>query len=78
MRGLRDRYLHILQQIHQRRQLISQITINNWNRHTVEHVWELAERIAADVPVYAYGCNMESEAVDVLQQLLGMQGGDVR
>lgn len=59
------------------KQLISQITINNWNRHAVEHVWELAERIATDVPVYAYGCNMESEAVDVLQQLLGMQGGDV-
>lgn len=55
------------------KQLISQITINSWNRHAVEHVWELAEQIAEDVPVYDYGCNMEPTAVHTLQKLLGMK-----
>ena len=57
--------------------LVGQTTVNHWNRLMVEHVWELTEQIAEDVPVYAYGCNMEPEAVYVLQELIGMQGGDV-
>ena len=57
--------------------LVGQITVNHWNRLMVEHVWELTEQIAEDVPVYAYGCNMEPEVVYVLQELIGMQGGDV-
>lgn len=57
--------------------LVSQITVNSWNPQAVERVWELTERIAADVPIFDYGCNMEPEAVDVLRQLLGMQNADI-
>ena len=54
------------------KRLVSQITVNNWNPQAVEHVWELAERLAKNIPVYDYGCNMEPEAVTVLQTLLDM------
>ena len=55
------------------KRLVSQITVNNWNPWAVERVWELAERLAQETAVYDYGCNMEPEAVTVLQQLLGMR-----
>lgn len=55
------------------KRLVSQITVNNWNPWAVERVWELAERLAQETAVYDYGCNMEPEAVMVLQQLLGMR-----
>lgn len=50
--------------------LVSQMTVNHWNLQAVTHIWELAEALAEDVPVYRYGCNTKPDAVYKLQKLL--------
>lgn len=50
--------------------LISQTTANNWNADFVQKVWQIIEEMAADVPVYEYGCNMEKAAVEELEKLV--------
>ena len=50
--------------------LASQMTVNHWNIQAVTHIWDLAEALAEDVPVYSYGCNTKPEAVQKLQKLL--------
>lgn len=55
------------------KQLVSQMTVNSWSAWAVTRVWELAEALAADIPVYRYGCNQKPEAVRTLQMLLGRE-----
>ena len=62
--GRRLRYIDAI------RSLISQITVNGWNPQFVEKTWNLVEELAAKIPVLEYECNMEDEAVFVLEDLL--------
>lgn len=62
--GRRLRYIDAV------RSLISQITVNGWNPQFVEKTWNLVEELAAKIPVLEYKCNMEDDAVFVLEDLL--------
>lgn len=52
------------------RQCISQITANRWDADALSHVWDLAEELVQDIPVFSYSCNMEKSAIRTLQELL--------
>jgi hypothetical protein len=51
------------------RKIVSQTMANRWNPDAVARAWDLAQALALEIPVYAYGCNMEPDAVNVLQEL---------
>ncbi len=53
------------------KRVISQTTANNWNAEFVQKVWQIVEVMAADIPIYEYACNMEEEAVEGLERLVG-------
>ena len=51
-------------------QVLSQITMNKWNRKASVHVMDLTEQLTAAVPVFHLGCTMEETAVEALEKVL--------
>lgn len=53
------------------KQMITQITVNSWDTVFVRKIWEMVEDFTGEIPVYYYACNLEKEAVDELEKLIG-------
>ncbi len=50
--------------------LIPEITVNRWNMDAYQKSLDLMEALIAEVPIVHFCCNMEEDAVDVLEQYL--------
>ena len=50
--------------------VLSQITLNVWDKDFCERAMDLVAEICNEIPVYYYVCNREPEAVEVLYQEL--------
>ena len=50
--------------------LLKEMTINRWNMKFQDHAINLIEKLAFEVPVYDFGCNISEEAVECLEAFL--------
>ena len=50
--------------------VLSQITLNVWDKDFCERAMDLVAEICNEIPVYYYVCNRKPEAVEVLYQEL--------
>jgi hypothetical protein len=55
------------------KRLVSQMTINSWDKAFVDKAWTLAERMVQEVPVYRYRCDISKQAVTGLKSLLSSE-----
>ncbi len=52
------------------RRIMSQITINMWNREFQEKAWEMMDELIREVPVFELGCDISEGAVECLERAL--------
>lgn len=50
------------------KKILSEITVNTWNSEFQMKIFELLEKLTAEVPVYRLSCNISEEAVQCLEE----------
>lgn len=56
-------------------EMLTQITVNGWNREYQEQVMDLLEEFISEIPVYRQECDISKEAVETLKNVIN--SGDI-